>query len=87
MFGLSADEHFRVASVAVHPSGEFFVMALASSKPLLVFWAADADQPFAVIDAADQDIRSFNFATKTDALEFMDASRLLVVNSLWGVLP
>lgn len=87
MFGLSADEHFRVASVAVHPSGEFFVMALSSSKPLLVFWAADADQPFAVIDAADQDIRSFNFATKTDALEFMDASRLLVVNSLWGVLP
>ena len=87
MFGLSADEHFRVASVAVHPSGEFFVMALSSSKPLLVFWAADADQPFAVIDAADQGIRSFNYATKTDVLEFMDESRLFVVDALWGVIP
>lgn len=87
MFGLSPDGYFRVASVAVHPSGEFFVMALASSKPLLVFWAADADQPFAMIDATEQGIHSFNYATKTDSLEFMDEYRLLVSNSLWGVIP
>ncbi len=87
MFGLSADEHFRVASVAVHPSGGFFVMAISSSKPLLVFWAADADQPFAVIDTSKHGIQSFNYATKTDVLEFMDESRLFVVDSLWGVVP
>ncbi len=87
MFGLPAKERFRVASVAVHPSGEFFVMAISSSKPLLVFWAADADQPFAVIDTTEQGIPSFNYATKTDVLEFMDESRLLVVDTLWGVIP
>jgi WD40 repeat protein len=87
MFGLPAKERFRIASVAVHPSGEFFVMAISSSKPLLVFWAADADQPFAVIDTTEQGIPSFNYATKTDVLEFMDESRLLVVDTLWGVIP
>lgn len=87
MFGLPAKERFRVASVAVHPSGEFFVMAISSSRPLLAFWAADADQPFAIIDTTEQGIRSFNYATKTDVLEFMDESRLLVVDALWGVIP
>jgi WD40 repeat protein len=87
MFGLPAKERFRIASVAVHPSGEFFVMAISSSKPLLVFWAADADQPFAVIGTTEQGIPSFNYATKTDVLEFMDESRLLVVDTLWGVIP
>ena len=53
---------------------------------LLVFWAADADQPFAVIDTSKQGIQSSNYATKTDVLEFMDESRLFVVNSLWGVI-
>ncbi len=87
MMGLPAKERFRVESIAVHPSGSFFVMAISSSKPLLVFWAADADQPIAVIDTTQQGIQSFNYATKTDVLEFMDESRLFVVNSLWGVLP
>ncbi len=87
MMGLPAKERFRVGSIAVHPSGGFFVMAISSSKPLLVFWAADADQPFAVIDTSKQGIQSFNYATKTDVLEFMDESRLFVVNSLWGVIP
>jgi len=87
MMGLPAKERFRVESIAVHPSGGFFVMAISSSKPLLVFWAADADQPFAVIDTTQQGIQSFNYATKTDVLEFMDESRLFVVDSLWGVLP
>lgn len=87
MMGLPAKERFRVASIAVHPSGGFFVMAISSSKPLLVFWAADADQPFAVIDTSKQGIQSFNYATKTDVLEFMDESRLFVVDSLWGVIP
>jgi WD40 repeat protein len=87
MFGLPAKERFRVASVAVHPSGEFFVMAISSSKPLLAFWAADADQPFAVMDVASKGISSFNYATKTDVLEFMDESRLLVIDSIWGIVP
>ena len=87
MMGLPAKERFRVESIAVHPSGGFFVMAISSSKPLLVFWAADADQPFAVIDTSRQGIQSFNYATKTDVLEFMDESRLFVVDSLWGVVP
>ena len=87
MIGLPAKERFRVASIAVHPSGGFFVMAISSSKPLLVFWAADADQPFAVIDTSKQGIQSFNYATKTDVLEFLDESRLFVVDSLWGVIP
>jgi WD40 repeat protein len=87
MFGLPAKERFRVASVAVHPSGEFFVMAISSSKPLLVFWEADADQPFAVMDVASKGISSFNYATKTDVLEFMDESRLLVIDSIWGIVP
>ena len=87
MMGLPAKERFRVESIAVHPSGSFFVMEISSSKPLLVFWAADADQPIAVIDTTQQGIQSFNYATKTDVLEFMDESRLFVVNSLWGVLP
>jgi hypothetical protein len=73
--------------VAVHPSGEFFVMAISSSKPLLVFWEADADQPFAVMDVASKGISSFNYATKTDVLEFMDESRLLVIDSIWGIVP
>ncbi|MBI5297150.1 MAG: WD40 repeat domain-containing protein [Chloroflexi bacterium] len=87
MFGLPAKERFRVASVAVHPSGEFFVMAISSSKPLLVFWEADADQPFAVMDAAKYGVRSFYSATKTDFMEFVDESRLLILGELWGVLP
>lgn len=87
MFGLPADEHFRVTSIAAHPSGEFFVMAISSSKPLLVFWEADADQPFAVMDAAKYGVHSFYSATKTDFMEFVDESRLLVIDSIWGIVP
>ena len=87
MLSLPANTPFRVASVVIHPSGKFFVMAISSSSPLLVFWETNADKPFAVMDMKSKGIPSFNYATKTDFMEFIDESRLLIIDKIWGVVP
>lgn len=39
------------------------------------------------MDVTSGGISSFNYATKTDVLEFIDESRLLVIDSIWGIIP
>lgn len=87
MLSLPADTQFRVASLAIAPSGEFFAMAISSPEPLLVFWETNADEPFAVMNVKSKGIPSFNYATKTDFMEFIDESRLLLIDTIWGVVP
>jgi hypothetical protein len=87
MLGLPADAPIRVASLAVHPSGAFFVMAISSTAPLLVFWETDAGEPFAIVNTESDGIPSFNYSTKTDILKFIDDTRLLVIDTIWGVAP
>ncbi len=82
MLTVPADYPFRVASIAIHPSGKIFVLAISSNNPLLVFWETGADKPFLILNATSFGVPSFNYATKTDFMEFIDESRLLIIDKI-----